>query len=58
MSLTSHLHELKKKHEQLSEAVEVAQRSPATDTLEVAQLKKKKLQIKEEIARLSAEAST
>ena len=53
MSLSSHLTELKKKHQNLSESVEVLQRSPATDDLEIAKLKKKKLIIKEEITRLS-----
>lgn len=55
MSLTSHLQELKKKHEKLSDAVEVAQRSPGIDALEVSRLKKEKLHLKEEITRLSAE---
>lgn len=55
MSLTSHLAELKKKHEKLSNAVEVAQRSPGVDGLEVARLKKEKLHLKEEITRLSAD---
>ena len=55
MSLTSHLQELKKKHEHLSEAVEVAQRSPGTDDLEISRLKKQKLHLKEEINRLSAD---
>lgn len=53
MSLTSHLQELRKKHEVLSDMVEQAQRSPSTDTLEIAELKKQKLKIKEEIHRLS-----
>lgn len=53
MSLTSHIEELKKKHQSLSEAVETAQRSPGTDDLRIADLKKQKLRIKEEIARLS-----
>lgn len=54
MSLTSHLQELKKKHEDLSDAVEKAQRSPGIDDLEISRLKKQKLHIKEEISRLSA----
>ncbi len=54
MNLTSHLNELRKKHQHLSEAVEQAQRSPATDDLEIVHLKKRKLHIKEEITRLSA----
>lgn len=53
MSLSSHLQELKKKHQNLSDSVEVLQRSPATDDLEIAKMKKQKLQIKEEITRLS-----
>ena len=54
MSLTSHLQELKKEHQTLSDAVEAAHRSPAIDDLEIARLKKQKLHIKEEIGRLSA----
>lgn len=53
MSLSSHLQELKKKHRVLSEAVEEAQRAPGIDDLRVAQLKKQKLKLKEEITRLS-----
>lgn len=53
MSLSSHLEELRKKHQTLSDAVEVAQRSPAVDDLEIAKLKKQKLHLKEEITRLS-----
>ena len=54
MSLSSHLQELKKKHQHLSEHVEVLQRSPGADDLELAKLKKQKLMLKEEINRLSA----
>ena len=54
MSLSSHLQELKKKHAALAANVEEMQRSPAADDLEIAQLKKQKLQIKEEISRLTA----
>ncbi|WP_439122856.1 YdcH family protein [Marivita sp.] len=53
MSLTSHLQELKRKHQHLSEEVEQAQRAPGTDDLAIASLKKQKLRIKEEIERLS-----
>ena len=53
MSLSSHLQELKKKHQNLSQSVEELQRSPATDDLEIARLKKEKLMLKEEISRLS-----
>jgi len=53
MSLSSHLQELRRKHQNLSEKVEQAQRSPATDDLAIAELKKQKLRLKEEIQRLS-----
>lgn len=53
MSLSSHLQELKKKHQNLSEHVEVLQRSPGSNDLELAKLKKQKLMLKEEISRLS-----
>lgn len=54
MSVTAHLEELKKKHQRLSEQVDLAQRSPAADQIEVAAMKKLKLKLKEEITRLSA----
>jgi len=53
MTLNAHIEELRKKHEALSLAVEDAQRSPGSDDLEIAEMKKQKLKIKEEIARLS-----
>jgi hypothetical protein len=54
MSVNAHVEQLKRKHETLSEAVEAAQRSPGTDDLAIADLKKQKLRIKEEITRLSS----
>ncbi len=54
MSLTSHLQELRRKHEALSEKVAAVQRAPGVDALEIADLKKQKLRLKEEITRLSA----
>lgn len=54
MSLTSHLQELRRKHEALDRQVEAASRAPSADSLVIAQLKKQKLRLKEEIARLSA----
>ena len=54
MSMSSHISELKKKHAELSERVEIIQRRPSTDALEVATLKKQKLKLKEEIYRLSS----
>ncbi|MEO5620105.1 MAG: DUF465 domain-containing protein [Cypionkella sp.] len=54
MTVASHIAELKKKHESLSDMVERAQRSPAVDGLQIAELKKQKMKLKEEIGRLSA----
>ena len=54
MSLSSHVEELKKKHAYLSTAVEEAQRAPGSDDLHIADLKKRKLKLKEEIHRLSS----
>lgn len=53
MSLSAHLTELKRKHQNLSAEVEAAQRSPGTDGLHLSSLKKQKLKLKEEIERLS-----
>jgi hypothetical protein len=53
MSLSSHLQELRKKHQDLSIEVETAQRSLSFDDLAITALKKQKLKIKEEIERLS-----
>ena len=52
MTLTSHLQELRRKHDMLTEQVEAAQRSPSTDDLQIVEMKKQKLRLKEEIMRL------
>lgn len=53
MSKGSHIIELKRKHDQLSDKVEKIQNHPSSDPLEIAALKKQKLKLKEEITRLS-----
>lgn len=53
MTIASHLQELRRKHEYLSDRVEKEQRSPSNDHLIIADMKKQKLRLKEEIARLS-----
>ena len=53
MTLNSHLQELRKKHQYLSDEVEQAQRSPSADDLTITALKKQKLRLKEEIERLT-----
>lgn len=54
MTVSSHVLTLRKKHQELSEEIEEAQRGLATDDLHVTEMKKRKLKIKEEIARLQA----
>ena len=56
MSLGSHIIELRKKHEALSVEVEKATRSPGSDDLQISELKKQKLRIKEQISRLEGAA--
>lgn len=55
MTLSSHLTELRKRHQALSEMIEAEQRYPGSDDLSIKQLKVKKLHLKEEIERLSSE---
>ncbi len=54
MTMASHLQELRRKHEHLSAMVEEEQKLPGADTLKIAEMKKQKLKLKEEITRLSA----
>ncbi|WP_378941753.1 YdcH family protein [Paracoccus sp. R86501] len=53
MTVASHVEELRKKHQNLSDAVERAQKSPGTKDLEISQMKRQKMRIKEEITRLA-----
>lgn len=54
MSLVSHVEELRKKHRTLETEIEVVERQPGTDRLEVLALKRKKLKLKDEIRRLAS----
>lgn len=54
MALSSHLEELRKKHRNLSDQVEDAQKSPGARDFEITELKKQKLRLKEEIERLQS----
>lgn len=53
MDLASRVQQLRKKHEALSDEVEMAQRQPSSSDLHITELKKQKLRLKEEIMRLS-----
>ncbi len=52
MAIRSHLNELEKRHESIDHEIEAAQASPGIDHLQVMELKRKKLRLKEEIERL------
>lgn len=52
MSMQSHLAELERRHEALEQEITDAIAHPATDDLKIVELKRKKLQVKDEIARL------
>lgn len=53
MNLASHLQELRRKHDHLSTLVEQETRSPGADDLKIAELKRQKLRLKEQMSRLS-----
>lgn len=53
MSLTSHLQELRRRHEALAEKVETAQRAPGSSDFVIAEMKKQKMKLKEEITKLA-----
>jgi hypothetical protein len=52
MAIESHLAELERRHQALDLEITEAMTHPSTDDLELAQLKRKKLYVKDEIARL------
>lgn len=52
MSLNSHLAELERKHQALEQEIQKAVTSPSASDAEIAQLKRKKLVIKDQMARL------
>ncbi|GGG35283.1 YdcH family protein [Chelatococcus composti] len=52
MSLNAHLAELAKRHQALEREIQAVQASPSADELKIAELKRKKLQLKDEMERL------
>lgn len=53
MSVASHVEELRKKHQALSDAVEKEQKRPGSSDIDIAVMKREKLRLKEEIGRLT-----
>ena len=54
MSVDAHIEKLREKHDKISKAIEQAQRAPGVTDFEIAEMKKEKLRLKEEITRLNA----
>lgn len=54
MSVTSHLNELRRKHETLESMIEEQERAPSSDHVAITKLKRQKLRLKEEIERTRA----
>lgn len=57
MSIQSHLAELERRHKALEDEINEALAHPSTDRLKIAELKRRKLHVKDEIARLRQDAS-
>ncbi len=56
MTIEHHIVELQKRHELLDQAIATETQSPSSDDLQVTELKRQKLRLKEEIERLSGDA--
>jgi hypothetical protein len=56
MSMESHLAELERRHHALDLEIEEKLNHPSIDTLELSELKRRKLVLKDEIARLKTES--
>lgn len=54
MSIQAHLAQLEEQHAALKHEIELALDHPSIDDLELAELKRRKLQIKDEISRLKS----
>jgi hypothetical protein len=58
MSIQSHLAELERKHQALETELADALAHPSVDDMTIAELKRRKLQVKDEIARLKQDSNT
>jgi hypothetical protein len=57
MAIQQHLAELERKHQAPEDELAEAMAHPSTDDLKIAELKRRKLQVKDELARLRQDAS-
>ena len=56
MAIESHLAELQRRHQALEQEISEALAHPSTDGLKIAELKRRKLHVKDEISRLKQDA--
>jgi hypothetical protein len=57
MSIQSHLAELERRHQALEDQISEAMAHPSTDDMTIASLKRRKLQVRDEIQRIKHETS-
>jgi hypothetical protein len=57
MSIQAHLAELERRHQSLEQEITEAMAYPSRDDLKIVELKRRKLLVKDEIARLKHDAS-
>ncbi len=57
MSIQTHLAELERRHRALEAEIAEALTHPSTDDLKIAELKRRKLQVKDQLTRLRQEAT-
>ncbi|MET3794618.1 YdcH family protein [Aquamicrobium terrae] len=58
MSLASHLDELQRKHSDIERQIDTAMQHPSMDDLQIADLKRRKLAIKDEIEKLRTQPTS
>jgi len=58
MSLANHLEELQRKHSDIEREIDEAMTHPSVDDLDIVTLKRRKLALKDEIAKLQAHPTT
>jgi hypothetical protein len=56
MAIESHLAELERRHQALEQELSEALTHPSTDDLKIVELKRRKLHVKDEIARLKQDS--
>ena len=58
MAIDSHLQELVRKHGDIERMLEEAMMHPSVDDLEISELKRRKLMLKDQIAKLEGDGET